>query len=163
MRAEIPRGHRDHEARPFGHQDGLGRVAIPVSELDQAMANEGGFPDQNVREAFMLGVPPSESSPGPPPDGKPDHAVSDACLLRISPTSVARLEDGSGHVPLQQVDSAAPRVCEVRKLMNQEALSRTREPREKNKPRISRQGGQSFQEWRARIQDESGDPARHGR
>ncbi len=127
------------------------------------MADEGGFPDQNVREAWMLSVPPSESSARPPPNGKPDHPVSDACLLGISPTWVARLEDGSGHVPLQQVDSAAPRVCEVRKLMNQEALSRTGEPREEGKPRISRQGGQSFQKWCARIQDESGDPAGHGR
>jgi hypothetical protein len=146
MRAEIPCGHRDDEACPFGRQDGFRRVAIPASDLDQAMADERGFADQKVREAWVLRVPPSESSAGPLPDSKPDHAVGNACLLGILPTWVARLEDGSGHVPLQQVDSASPRVCEVRELMDQKALSRTGEPCEEGKPSISRQGGQSFQE-----------------
>jgi hypothetical protein len=151
MRAEIPRGDRDDEASPFRHQDGLGRIAIPASELDQAMANEGSFPDQHVREAWMLRVPPREGSASPPPDGKPDHAVGDTGLLGISPTGFARLEDRSGHVPLQQVDSASPRVGEVRELMDQQTLSRAGQPSEEGKPSVLRQGGQSFQERRTRI------------
>jgi hypothetical protein len=149
MRAETPRGHRDDEACPFRRQDRLRLVAIPASELDQAMANEGSFPDQHVREAWVLRVPPRESSAGPLPDGEPDHAVGDTGLLGISPTGFARLEDGSRHVPLQQVDSASSRVGEVRELMDQQALSRAGQPSEEGKPSIVRQGGQGFQERRA--------------
>lgn len=147
--------NRDHEARPLRGQNGLGRVAVPAGELDQAMADEGRLANQDIPAKPMPSMPLSDRGAGPASDRQPDHGVGHARFLRVSPAWLGSLEHGPGHVPLQEVDGPSVRVREMRELVDQETLSGSGKAREEDELRLSGQRRQGFKERRVRIQDEA--------
>src|SRR5215813_423064 len=82
----------------------------------------------------MPRAPRLERVPDPPSSGLTDDRVRDAFDDWVATTYRTRLEDGTREVPLQQVDVPSLPACEMRQLVDEEALAGTRKSGEEHHP-----------------------------
>ena len=128
----LARRRGDHESARRRRQESFGPIVDRPGQLDEAIADEGRFADQEVLGPAVSRAPPGHCVADPEAGGSPDHRVRDAVEHRISPARRAGLEHRTGDVPLQQVNLASGAARDVDELVGEKALARTRQPREED-------------------------------
>jgi hypothetical protein len=124
--AYLSRGNRqDKDARWLAQQH-LSRIVSNAGELNQAMSDQGGFPNEHGRWLGMLLVPGNGRPPRPPANRKADDAMGDAVCKRVPLGRRMRFKHRPSHVPLEQVDPSACCRGQVCQLMNPQTFSGSR-------------------------------------
>ena len=107
---------------------------MTLRELDEAMADEGRLADQKILGARMGDAPLGHGVPDPSPRRFPDDRMGHAIGQRIATARDTRLEYRPRNVPLEQMHAPAAGGGEVRDLMNEKTLARTRKSGEEHHP-----------------------------
>jgi hypothetical protein len=132
--AHLSGWHGDHESARRLEEKRFRAIVSAPGELGKSTADERRLADQEMLGLGVALVPFDERMANPLPGGSPDDRVSDTIHERIATARRARLEHGPGDVPLQQMDATPGAAREVHELVNEQALARTREPREEDHP-----------------------------
>jgi len=151
----LARRRGDHEPAGRRGQQGLGPIVDPPGELDEAMADERCFADQEVLGLAMARRPLGQGVADPETSGAPDHRVSHAVGQRISPPRRDHLEHRARHVPLQEVDLPSGALRHVHELMGEKTLAGAGEPHEEDHA-VCGQRADAFGEPAIRVHHDAG-------